>query len=461
MDAKELKILIMAAGKGTRFKSQRPKVLHELCGRPMLAYSLGLAEELAGAETICVIGHQAERVREAFPEARVTWVEQAEQLGTGHAVRAAAERLTGFAGDVLILCADIPLLSRQTAERLIASHRESGAALSLLTVVLPEPGRYGRIVRGEDGQPAAIVEARDCSPGQLAIREVNTGIYCVQAPFLLEAVGELAPENAQREYYLTDIVARARQAGLPVNALSAPEAAEVMGINDRAELAQAAAELRRRILHQLMVSGVSIIDPANTYIEAGVEIGADTTIHPGASICGRTTIAPGCLIESWVSIRDCALEEGARVLHGSVCEGARVGRQAQVGPYARLRPGAELAERVRVGNFVEVKKSTIGAGSKVNHLSYIGDAAIGREVNVGAGTITCNYDGQRKHRTIIGDRVFIGSNTQLVAPVEVGSDALIGAGSTITCDVPPGMMAIGRGRQVNLPRRKKKMAQEG
>jgi len=450
-----LKILILAAGKGTRMKSARPKGLHELCGRPLLAYSLELAAGLNAAEVVCVVGHQAARVRAAFPEAQVTWVEQTEQLGTGHAVMAAAPALAGFAGDVLILCADIPLLTRETVERLLTAHRQGRASVSLLSVVLPEPGRYGRIIRDVLGEPVAIVEARDCTPPQLAINEINTGIYCVAAPFLVEAVARLSAENAQGEYYLTDIVALAHQSGLAVAALPAPDPGEVMGINDRAELAEGARFLRSRILRELMVSGVTVIDPANTYIEAQVEIGPDTVVFPGASIFGRTRIAKGCLIESWVSLRDCTLAEGARVLHGSVCEGATIGREAQVGPYGRLRPGAELGERARVGNFVEIKKSVVGAGSKVNHLSYIGDTTIGCGVNVGAGTITCNYDGERKHRTVIGDRAFIGSNTQLVAPVEVGADALIGAGSTITRDVPPGMMAIGRGRQVNLPRKKK------
>ncbi len=456
MSNKPLKILILAAGKGTRMKSRRAKVLHELCGRPMLSYPLDVAAGLGAGEVICVVGHQAEEVREAFAgRDGVTWVEQREQLGTGHAVLAAAPRLSGFSGDVLILCGDTPLLTAATLEGLLAAHRGSGASLSLLSVVIDEPAGYGRLVRTPEGEPARIVEARDCTPEELAISEVNTGIYCAAAPFLREAVAGLSADNAQGELYLTDIVEAAHRAGLKVSAVRAADASEVMGVNDRADLARAAKLLQGRILERLMLSGVTIIDPDNTYIEPGVEIGPDTTVFPGATLGGATRIGAGCRIESWVSIRDCLIYDGARVLHGSVCEEASVGPGAQVGPLARLRPGTELGPRVRVGNFVEVKKSVIGEGSKVNHLSYIGDTTIGRDVNVGAGTITCNYDGLSKHRTIIGDGAFIGSDTQFIAPVEVGAGALIGAGSTITKDVPPGMMAIGRGRQVNLPRKKK------
>jgi bifunctional UDP-N-acetylglucosamine pyrophosphorylase/glucosamine-1-phosphate N-acetyltransferase len=430
----------------------------------MLSYALTAVAELAArqrvAEVVCVVGHKASDVREAFAAWQapypLSWVEQVEQLGTGHAVRTAAPHLAGFGGDVLILCADTPLLRSATLDGLILAHRASGAALSLLSVVLPEPGGYGRVIRDAAGEPERIVEARDCTPEQRRISEVNTGIYCVAAPFLAEAVAGLTNDNAQGEYYLTDIAQAARAQGLGISATRVPDADEVMGINDRAELARAAAVLRGRILRRLMLSGVSVIDPTNTYIEADVEVGPDTTVFPGATICGRTRIGAGCRVESWVSIRDCVIDDGARILHGSHCDGAHVGHEARVGPFARLRPGADLAERVSVGNFVEVKKSQIGAGSKVNHLTYIGDATIGRDVNVGAGTITCNYDGVNKHRTIIGDRAFIGSNAQFVAPVEVGADALIGAGSTITQDVPPGMMAIGRGRQVNLPRKPRK-----
>jgi bifunctional UDP-N-acetylglucosamine pyrophosphorylase/glucosamine-1-phosphate N-acetyltransferase len=458
LKAEEFKVLILAAGKGTRMKSARPKVLHELAGRPMLAYPLDLAVQLGAAEVICVVGHGAEKIREVFAGWPVTWVEQAEQLGTGHAVLAARSCLEGFGGDVLILCADIPLLTRPTLEGLIAAHRGSGAVLSLLSALLEAPAGYGRIVRDSAGEPERIVEERDCTPEQRRLSEVNTGIYFVGAPFLVEAVAALRADNAQGEYYLTDIIAAARSAGLRVNAVQAADPEEAMGINDRSELARAARLLRGRILRHLMLSGVTVVDPENTYVEAGVEIGPDTTIQPGATIGGRTRIGRGCLIESWVRVRDCSVGDGAEILHGSVCEGALIGRQARVGPFGRLRPGAELGERVRVGNFVEVKKSTIGAGSKVNHLSYIGDATIGRDVNVGAGTITCNYDGVSKHRTVIGDGAFIGSNAQLVAPVEVGAGALVGAGSTITCDVPPNMLAVGRGKQVNLPRRPRKKA---
>ncbi|MFH0809341.1 MAG: bifunctional UDP-N-acetylglucosamine diphosphorylase/glucosamine-1-phosphate N-acetyltransferase GlmU [Pseudomonadota bacterium] len=447
-----LKVLILAAGKGTRMKSGRPKVLFDLCGRPLLSYPLALAARLGAGEVICVVGHQAGRVREAFEGEAVTWVEQVEQLGTGHAVLAAAPHLEGFGGEVLILCGDVPLLTRQAVDRLLAVHRDAGASLSLLTMVLDEPGGYGRLVRGEGGRPERIVEARDCTPEQLQLREVNSGIYCVSAPCLIEAVPRLKADNAQGEYYLTDVVGLIHQRGLGIATAVLEDPQEALGINDRVDLARAARVLRERVLRRLMLGGVTVVDPNNTYVEGEVEIGADTVILPGASIGGRSRVGKGCLIESWVNIRDCIIEDGARILHGSVCEGALVGPEAQVGPFGRLRPGAELGPKVRVGNFVEVKKSRIGAGSKVNHLSYIGDATIGSGVNIGAGTITCNYDGTHKHQTIIGDGAFIGSNTQFVAPVEVGAGALVGAGSTITRDVPPDMLAIARGRQVNLPR---------
>lgn len=444
-----LATIILAAGKGTRMKSDTAKVLHRIAGTPLLAYPIRAAREAGCSPVIVVIGHQRQQVEEAFQNQGLTFVYQETQLGSGHAVMAAESALQGFSGDVLILCGDVPLIRGRTLRDFVQAHRAARVALSVLSVVVDDPTGYGRIVRTEQGDVSAIVEHRDADQSQRMISEINTGIYCCRATLLFEALHQVGTDNDQGEYYLPDIVRIIGQSGHRVQAVRASDPEEVQGINDRKDLARAERVMRSRITAAHMENGVTMIDPEATYIEDGVGIGPDTVIFPGAVITRGTVIGEACRIQS-----NCVIEEsriGNRVwLHPcSVIEQSTIADDVQIGPFAHLRPGTVLEERVRIGNFVEVKKSTIGCGSKANHLTYIGDATIGKDVNVGAGTITCNYDGKRKHPTIIADNVFIGSNTALVAPVTIGKHAVIGAGSTITKDVPDNALAVARGKQTN------------
>ncbi len=436
--------IILAAGKGTRMRSKRAKVLHPVCGRPIVSYVISAVEALSPAEVILVVSDPA--VPEALFKEGLTFVEQPEPLGTGHALLQAKGRAT--AQTLLVLPGDLPLLTSDVLAELVERHEGSGADLTVLSMIVPAPGSYGRIVRDSEGRPVRIVEARDASSDELGITEVNTGIYCMKnEDFLWEALSGLGADNAQREYYLTDLVALYAQAGRHVSAVAAPELDTVMGVNSQSELARAERLMRGRIAEALMDRGVRIIDPESTYLEPDVEVGRDTVIHPGTHLRGATTIGEDCEIGPDAWIEDSTVEGGCRVRY-SVLENARVREGSSVGPYAHLRPGADIGPNVRIGNFVEVKASRIRQGTKAGHLTYIGDAEIGEGVNIGAGTITCNYDGKTKHRTVIGDRSFIGSNTSLVAPLTIGKGTVIGAGSTITEDVPPGTLAIGRARQV-------------
>lgn len=439
--------LILAAGKGTRMKSDLVKVLHTIAGIPMVAYPVRVAKELGCAKIIVVVGHQKDRVEAALREKDVCLVHQEEQLGSGHAVAVAESVLKGFEGNVLILCGDVPFITVPTVRQFVASHGESGAVVSVLSVVLDTPRGYGRIVRTESGNFIAIVEERDATESQRAIREINTGIYCCRAPFLFEALKKINTNNDQGEYYLPDIVSIAVAAGKRVQAVPTGSFQEVQGINDRIGLAEAEKLMRQKILAGHMREGVTIIDPDSTYIEADVTIGHDTVMYPNTMISGASKIGTGCRIEINSVISGSIIGNNVHIKPSCVIDESRIEDGATIGPFAHLRPQTVIEREARIGNFVEIKKSRIGRKSKANHLTYIGDATIGQEVNVGAGTITCNYDGANKHATIIEDGVFIGSNTALVAPVTIGKHALIGAGSTITKNVPEDTLAVARGQQ--------------
>lgn len=441
-------VIILAAGQGKRMRSSLPKVLHSLSGRPMLDHVLATAARLKPRAIRVVYGHGGERVREAFAGRGLAWVYQAEQRGTGHAVKLA---LAGVSPrDVaLVLYGDVPLVQPDTLSRLV--RQAASGRVAVLTAELDDPTGYGRIIRGASREITAIVEHKDASCEQRAIREINTGLMACPAGRLQKMVARLKANNAQREYYLTDVIGMAVRAGMPVVAVSARSADEVMGINDKLQLAEAQAILRRRTAEALMTAGVTLVDPARVDVHGSLTCGRDVVIHPNVLFEGEVQLGDGVLVESFSRIRNARLGAGTVVHSHSVIEAGDIGKGCEIGPYARIRPEVQLAADVKVGNFVEVKKSTIGPHSKVNHLTYIGDATIGEDVNVGAGTITCNYDGANKHRTVIGDGAFIGSGVELVAPVEIGAGATIGAGSTITRDAPPGQLTVARGRQAVIP----------
>jgi bifunctional UDP-N-acetylglucosamine pyrophosphorylase/glucosamine-1-phosphate N-acetyltransferase len=448
-----LAIIILAAGKGTRMKSAMAKVLHPLAGVPVLSYSLDLAREFNPQKLVVVAGFQGEVVREQFGAPGLTFVDQKEQLGTGHAVQTAIQALPGFQGTVLILCGDVPLLTRETIQRLLHAHQGEKAAVTVLTTILENPGSYGRVFRREDGQLLKIVEEKDLKAGEEGIREINTGIYGVESEFLFSALLSLTDRNAQREYYLTDIVALANSRGEKAGGYVAENPFEVMGINTRADLAKAAQYLRQKINERHLLDGVTLIDPATTYIDREVVIGRDTVIYPNCFLFGKTILGEGCVVEPGCKIQDTRMGKAVIIKASSVMTESILEDGVEVGPFAHLRPQTTLREKSKVGNFVEVKKSVLGKGTKANHLSYLGDTTIGEKVNVGAGTITCNYDGRKKHPTIIEDEVFIGSNTALVAPIKIGRRALIGAGSTITKEVPPETLAVTRAKQLHYKKR--------
>jgi bifunctional UDP-N-acetylglucosamine pyrophosphorylase / glucosamine-1-phosphate N-acetyltransferase len=442
-----LHVVILAAGQGTRMKSALPKVLQPLAGRPLLAHVMGRALGLGAHATHVVYGHGGDAVPAAFPDAEVNWVLQAERLGTGHAVAQAMPAIPDDA-TVLVLYGDVPLIEAATLRPLVEAALSGKVAL--LGVKLDDPTGYGRILRDAGGRVVRIVEQKDASPAELAVTEVNTGILAAPAGRLRAWLGGLSNANAQGEYYLTDVIEAAVSDGVAVEGALAPTVAEVLGINDRAQLAAMERTLQARIAGELMAAGVTLVDPARIDVRGRLECGPDVVIDVNAVFEGVVELGEGVTLGPNVLIRNSRLGAGCTVLANTLIEDAEIGPGCELGPYARLRPGNELAAGVKIGNFVEVKKSRIGPGSKVNHLSYVGDAEIGTRVNVGAGTITCNYDGANKHRTVIGDGAFIGSNTALVAPVEVGADATIGAGSTISKDAPAGELTVARGRQVTV-----------
>jgi bifunctional UDP-N-acetylglucosamine pyrophosphorylase/glucosamine-1-phosphate N-acetyltransferase len=447
--------IILAAGLGTRMKSSRPKVLHEILGRPMCAYLIDTLKSVGVADIVLVVGHQAELVQEAYQDYGVRFVVQEPQLGTGHAVQVAVAAVPPSAETVMVLCGDAPLISGESIQALCRLHRERGAAVTIQTVELPDGLHYGRVVRDAEGRVEAVLQAKDVKdrPEILAIREINTGAYCFEAEFLKQGLQLIYRSPVTGEIYLTDLIQIAREQGRGVEALLDPDQENLLGINSRAELAAAAKTLQRRINARHLDAGVTLMDPETNYIEPKVTIGRDTIIYPNVYLQGRTVIGEDCVIEPNVKIADSELADGVLVKMGSVITESWLGPGVQVGPYSHLRPLSDLRAGARVGNFVEVKKSVLHEGVKANHLTYLGDAEVGAGTNVGAGTITCNYDGVKKYKTIIEDGAFIGSNTALVAPVTVGAGAYIGAGSTITKDVPPGKLGISRARQVNLERR--------
>jgi bifunctional UDP-N-acetylglucosamine pyrophosphorylase / glucosamine-1-phosphate N-acetyltransferase len=442
-----LHVVILAAGQGTRMKSALPKVLQPLAGRPLLAHVMGRALGLGAHATHIVYGHGGDAVPAAFPDAEVNWVLQAERLGTGHAVAQAMPSIPDDA-TVLVLYGDVPLIEAATLRPLVEAARAGRVAL--LGVRLDDPTGYGRILRDAGGRVVRIVEQKDASPAELAVTEVNTGILAAPAGRLRAWLGGLSNANAQGEYYLTDVIEAAVADGVAVEGALAPTVAEVLGINDRAQLAAMERTLQARLAGELMAAGVTLVDPARIDVRGRLDCGPDVVIDVNAVFEGVVELGEGVTLGPNVLIRNSRLGAGCAVLANTLIEDADIGPGCELGPYARIRPGTELAQGVKIGNFVEVKKSRIGPGSKVNHLSYIGDAEIGTRVNVGAGTITCNYDGANKHRTVIGDGAFIGSNTALVAPVEIGADATIGAGSTISKDAPAGELTVARGRQVTV-----------
>ncbi len=433
--------IVLAAGLGTRMKSARAKVLHHLAGKPLIAYPLE-ALRCAGADPIVVIvGYQADDVRAACAPYGARFAVQTEQKGTGDAVRAAETALRDFSGDLLLVYGDLPFLRAETFQRLIAAHQQAGAAVSLLTEVVDDPADFGRIVRDESGRVTAIVEYRDASAEQRAIREINVGVYCADSAFLFRALQQLRPNNVQRELYLTDIITMARAEGACIGDAPATTG-EGAQISSRVDLAAREKTLKDEINRKWMDAGVTLEDPATTYIGPDVVIGRDTVVGPNVILRGKTHIGDGCRLDGSALITDAAIADRVHVKFGVVITEATVGQDAQVGPFAQLRPGTHLGARVHVGDFVETKNVRLGAGTKAMHLAYLGDADIGADANIGAGTITCNYDGFHKNRTVIGDRVQVGSDSQLVAPVTVGDDAYLATGTTVRKDVPPGALVF-------------------
>jgi bifunctional UDP-N-acetylglucosamine pyrophosphorylase/glucosamine-1-phosphate N-acetyltransferase len=447
VNVRPIAVVVLAAGLGTRMRSARAKVLHELAGRPLLHYPLRALRPLAPARIVLVVGHQADLVRSAAAEARMPALEtvlQAEQRGTGHAVRCALQALAGFEGDVVVLYGDVPLIRGATLAALVETHRSQHAALTLLTLHCANPTGYGRIVRDGAGRVERIVEERDASPAERAITEINPGFYCIRSDVLGPLLDRLRPTNAQGELYLTDVVGMAVADGRRVASVAVADPAEVAGVNSRSELAQLERRVRASLVERLMAAGVTFEDPATAYLGDEIEIGADTVIGPNVTLRGRTRIGAGCRLDGTNFLVDTIVGDGTHVLFGTVCDGAEIGAGSRIGPFARLRPGTKLGAGVHIGNFVETKKAVVGDGAKANHLTYLGDCEIGPDTNVGAGTITCNYDGFKKSFTRIGARVQIGSDTQLVAPVSVGDDAYLAAGTTVTKDVPAGSLAVSR-----------------
>jgi bifunctional UDP-N-acetylglucosamine pyrophosphorylase/glucosamine-1-phosphate N-acetyltransferase len=447
----DLTILVMAAGKGTRFKSSRPKVLHQLAGSPLVAHVIKVAQKLNPSNIGIVVGHEFEKVQAALAEYPVHFIVQIPQLGTGHAVQLAKAFWENRPGSLLVLSGDVPLITDGTLSKLADHHDKGQASVTLLSTVLNDPTGYGRIVRNPIGEVERIVEQKDASAEEGKIREINTGIYCFQIPDLATVVDQLSTINAQREYYLTDCVGLLRTKGRKIKAVICDNPAEVSGVNSRVELAQLERILHERKNRQLMLDGVTLIDPTTTYISPEASIGPDTTIHPNVYIEGRTFIGEGCEIFPHVRISRSVIEDHVVILDSSVVVNSHIHSGSQIGPFAHLRTEVEIGKDVKIGNFVELKKTTVGDGSRASHLSYLGDAQIGKEVNIGAGAITCNYDGVKKYPTVVEDNVFIGSDSQLVAPVIVRKGAFVAAGSTITQEVPENSLAIARSQQVIKP----------
>jgi bifunctional UDP-N-acetylglucosamine pyrophosphorylase/glucosamine-1-phosphate N-acetyltransferase len=439
--------IVLAAGLGTRMRSERAKVLHELGGEPMIARTLRAIAPLGAHPMALVVGHQAREVeaaaRAAVPKAEVAIAIQSEQRGTGHAAQCGVGALpSDFSGEVLIIYGDMPMISAETLSAFAAAHRSRSSRLSFITAKLADGGAYGRVVRDASGEVTAIVEARDASPAELAICEINTGVYIADVALLRELLAGLKADNAQREYYLTDIVAIARAHGHKVMAWRAPNPAEYAGINSREELASMEAHIRETVNRKLMAAGVTFVDPNTAYISEQAEIGADTVIGPNVQIVGKCRIGRGVRIEGTAWLSNVTIGDRSHIKLGVRAEDCIIGEQSDIGPFAHLRAGTELEGHNRIGNFVETKKAKLGRGSKASHLSYLGDAKIGRGTNVGCGVITVNYDGYDKHVTEIGDRCMVGCDTQLIAPVKVGNDVYVASGTTIVREVPDGSLVL-------------------
>jgi len=448
--ASRVAIAIMAAGKGTRLKSKHPKVLHEVGGKPLLAHVIAAAAKVVPAQDIyAIIGHEADRVRQAVAQTGINCVLQAEQRGTGHALMVARDALAPY-DQVIVLSGDAPLITSQTIKKLADFHSSQRPAMTILTAQLQDPTGYGRVIRKSQKRPdvKAIVEEKSAAPAQRKIREINSGFYAFDAKLLFAHINELSNDNPHGEFYLTDMAAILVKAKKRVLAVAADDPHEILGSNTRAEMVDIDWRMRMAKCRQLMTDGVTIFYPQTCVIDCDVEIGADTVVEPFVQILGKTRIGSDCRIRSYTVISNSVIGDSVLIRPACMLDEAQVMKGAELGPYSRLRPGSEIGEGAHVGNFVETKKTRLGKGSKANHLSYLGDAEIGEDVNIGAGTITCNYDGERKHTTVIEDGAFIGSDSTLVAPVKVGQRAYVGAASCITDDVPPDSLAIGRARQI-------------
>ncbi|MFJ8268432.1 bifunctional UDP-N-acetylglucosamine diphosphorylase/glucosamine-1-phosphate N-acetyltransferase GlmU [Peribacillus asahii] len=439
--------IILAAGQGTRMKSKLYKVLHPVCGKPMVQHVVEQVNQLQIEEIVTIIGHGAEQVQKQLGDV-CQYALQAEQLGTAHAVMQAESVLAKQEGTTLVICGDTPLIKAETMEALVTLHEETGAKATVLTAYTENPDGYGRIIRNANGLVEKIVEHKDASDEERAVKEINTGTYCFDNQALFQALQQVSNDNVQSEYYLPDVIEILKSAQETVTAFQTKDFEETLGVNDRLALSQAEQIMRKRINETHMRNGVTIIDPATTYIESGVSIGQDTTIYPGVTIAGQTVIGEDCVIGPHSEIKDCEIGKGTHI-HQSVAHSSSIGSNVNIGPFAHIRPQSEIHDSVKIGNFVEIKKTVFGEGSKASHLSYIGDAEVGKGVNIGCGSITVNYDGKKKHLTKIEDDVFIGCNSNLVAPVTVGKGAYVAAGSTITEDVPGEALSIARARQIN------------
>lgn len=437
--------VILAAGQGTRMKSKTHKVLHPIGGKPMIEHIVSTMEQLGVEQTVVVVGFEAEAVQQYLGD-RVRYALQKEQLGTGHAVRQAEMYLKGLPGTTLVINGDNPLITVDTYRDFVHDFKGRQVAASMLTAVIDNPVGYGRVLRSPEGDVERVVEEKDANAAERKLREINTGTFCFDNTQLFAALRKVTNDNAQGEYYLPDVLSVLREAGQKISAFCVDDASETVGINNRVQLQEAEAIFRKRTLERHMLAGVTIVDPGSTYIEADVAIGMDTTILPGTTLRGHTVIGEDCVIGPNADIRDCRIADGVTVEHSTLKQ-STVGKQSSIGPYAYLRPDSTVGERVKIGDFVEVKNAVIGNDTKVSHLSYIGDTDLGQEVNVGCGAVTVNYDGERKWRTVVGDRSFIGCNVNLIAPVNIGNDTYIAAGSTITDDVPDDAFAIARQRQ--------------
>ncbi len=440
-----LGVIILAAGQGKRMRSAIPKVLHLLGGKPLLSHALEACAALKPDRVLVVLGHGTDRIRKAFPEVDgAGWVLQPEQLGTGHAARCGTEALGDFPGDVLVLNGDVPFLSRQSLSRMLAAHRAGACDVTLAVATLPDPSGYGRILRGPSGDIIGVVEERDATETERAVQEVNVGLYLASSGFLRAALAALDNDNDQGEYYLPDIVGFAAETQARVGSMTIDDPREFRGVNNREELAWMEKALQKDINRKWMERGVTLKDPESIYIDAEAIIGEDTVIGPNSHLLGRTVVGARCRIDGSAYLTNVRIADEVHLRFSVVLDDCDIEERVSVGPFAHLRPGTVLKRDVHIGNFVEVKNSSVGESTKASHLSYIGDTRLGRDSNIGAGTITCNYDGFTKSRTTIGDRVQVGSDTQLVAPVVIGDDAYIGAGSTITKDVPAGSLALSR-----------------